>query len=37
MESRHSVDGSTGRDFSSTYIVGKLWGPEVGSRSIFSR
>jgi len=35
MESRHSVDGPTGRDFSSIYTVRELWGPEVGSRSWF--
>ena len=29
MESRHSIDGPTGRDFSSMYIVRELWGPEV--------
>jgi len=35
MESRHSVDGPTSRDFSPIYIVRELWGPEVGSRSRF--
>ena len=35
MESRHFVDGPTGRDFSSIYIVRELKGPEVGSRSRF--
>jgi len=35
VESRHSVDGPTGRDFSSIYIVRELWGPEVESRSSF--
>jgi len=31
MESQHSIDGPTSRDFSSVYIVRELWGPEVGS------
>jgi len=37
IESRHSVDGPTGRDFVSIYrpIVRELWGPEVRSRSRF--
>jgi len=35
MESRHSVDGPTGCDFSSIDIVRELWGPEVGSHSRF--
>ena len=26
MESRHSIDGTTGCEFSSIYIVGELWG-----------
>jgi len=33
MESRHSVDGPTCRDFTSIYIVRELRGPEVESRS----
>ena len=32
MESQHSVDGPTNRDFSSIYIVRELWEPEFGSR-----
>jgi len=32
MESQHSVDGPTSRDFSPIYIVRELWAPEVGSR-----
>jgi len=32
MESQHSIEGPTSRDFSSVYIVRELWGPEVGSR-----
>jgi len=32
MESQHSVDSPTSRDFSSIYIVSELWRPEVGSR-----
>ena len=31
MKSQHSVD-TTGREFSSVYIVTELWGHEVGSR-----
>ena len=33
MESWHSVDGPTDREFSSIYIIRELWPSEVGSRS----
>jgi len=38
MESQHSTDGPTSRDFSSIYIVKQLWGPQVESHwSIFQK
>ena len=38
MESQHYVDGLTGREFSSIYIVRELWGPQVRSRwSVFKK
>jgi len=37
MESRHSADGPTGRDFSSIYIVRELWGLKLEVVQDFSR